>query len=76
MLGSQIRANADTLTELIPEHFAFFQMFSQMGGLHGAQRVFGGEEGLRNMLDSLNSAVFSDIEIDQQAGDEDRPTAH
>lgn len=76
LLGSQIRANADTLTELEPEHFAYFQMFSQMGGLHGAQRVFGGEAGLQNMLDSLNAAVFSDIEFDQQTGDEARPTAH
>jgi len=41
ILGAQIRANADTLDEVMPEHFAFFHTFSQMGGLREAQRVFG-----------------------------------
>lgn len=58
LLGSQIRANADTLDEVMPEHFAYFQMFSQMGGLNEARRVFGGAAPLENLLDSLNAAVF------------------
>lgn len=58
LLGSQIRANADTLDEVIPEHFAYFQMFSQMGGLLEARRVFGGAAPLDSLLESLNAAVF------------------
>jgi type I restriction enzyme R subunit len=58
LLGSQIRANADTLDEVMPEHFAYFQMFSQMGGLNEARRVFGGAGPLENLLESLNAAVF------------------
>lgn len=58
LLGSQIRANADTLDELMPEHFAYFQMFSQMGGLDEARRVFGGAAPLEDLLESLNAAVF------------------
>jgi type I restriction enzyme R subunit len=58
LLGSQIRANADTLDEVMPEHFVYFQMFSQMGGLNEARRVFGGAAPLENLLESLNAAVF------------------
>jgi type I restriction enzyme R subunit len=58
ILGSQIRANADTLDEVMPEHFAYFHTFSQMGGLHEAQRVFGGDDLLESLLDSLNANVF------------------
>ena len=58
LLGSQIRANADTLDEVMPEHFAYFQMFSQMGGLNEARRVFGGTIALEALLESLNAAVF------------------
>ncbi|MBV6410918.1 MAG: DEAD/DEAH box helicase family protein [Burkholderiales bacterium] len=57
ILGSQIRANADALTEVMPEHFAFHP-FAQMGGLAEARRVFGGEERLGALLDALNAAVF------------------
>ena len=59
ILGSQIRANADTLTEVIPEHFAYFHTFSQMGGLPEAQRVFGGADRLQALIDDLNANVFS-----------------
>jgi len=58
ILGSQIRANADSLDEVMPEHFAYFHTFSQMGGLPEAQRVFGGDEILEALLDSLNACVF------------------
>lgn len=58
LLGSQIRANADTLGEVMPEHFAYFQLFSQMGGLNEARRIFGGAAPLERLLESLNAAVF------------------
>ncbi len=58
LLGSQIRANADTLTEVMPEHFAYFQLFSQMGGINEARRIFGGAIPLETLLESLNAAVF------------------
>jgi type I restriction enzyme R subunit len=58
LLGSQLRANADTLTEVIPEHFAYFHTFSQIGGLKEATRVFGGAGPLDQFLESLNAAVF------------------
>ena len=76
ILGSQIRANADTLDEVMPEHFAFFHTFSQMGGVREAQRVFGNTESLQAMLDSLNAAVFAAPDNDNPAGDEQRPSAH
>lgn len=58
ILGSQLRANADTLSEVMPEHFAYFHTFSQMGGLNEALRIFGGEAKLGTLLESLNAAVF------------------
>jgi type I restriction enzyme R subunit len=61
LLGSQIRANADTLTEVIPEHFAYFHTFSQMGGVNEANRVFGGAESLEDLLIRLNAAVFPNL---------------
>ena len=57
LLGSQIRANADTWTEVSAPHFAF-QPFSSMGGLGQAMRVFGGSEALEAMLSALNASVF------------------
>jgi type I restriction enzyme R subunit len=72
LLGSQLRANADTLDEVMPEHFAYFQLFSQMGGLNEARRVFGGAGPLESLLESLNAAVF-DSAPDRQAAREDQP---
>lgn len=66
ILGSQIRANADTLDEVMPEHFAFFHTFSQMGGMREAQRVFGNADALQNLLDSLNATVFSESDNDNE----------
>lgn len=60
LLGNQIRANADTLDEILPEHFACFHVFENMGGLHEARRVFGGAAPLEALLDSLNGALFAD----------------
>ncbi|MDD5176662.1 MAG: DEAD/DEAH box helicase family protein [Sterolibacterium sp.] len=75
ILGSQIRANADTLTEMMPEHFAYFHTFSQMGGLHEAQRVFGGTEDLQALIDSLNAAVFNEHGTAPGSADRSRPAA-
>ncbi len=83
ILGSQIRANADTLDEIMPEHFAFFQPLSQLGGMHEAQRVFGNADALQAMLETLNAAVFTETLADDNspptgdpAAKPARPTAH
>jgi type I restriction enzyme R subunit len=76
ILGSQIRANADGLDEIMPEHFAFFHTFSQMGGLNEAQRVFGSPDNLQTLIDSLNAALFNDDGTDGQADTSQRPAAH
>jgi type I restriction enzyme R subunit len=76
ILGSQIRANADTLDEVMPEHFAYFHTFSQMGGLHEAQRVFGAGDTLQALLDSLNAALFGEPADGEQGEDGPRPAAH
>ncbi len=76
ILGSQIRANADTLDEVMPEHFAYFHTFSQMGGLHEAERVFGTAEALQAVIDSLNAAVFNEHNDEPGGADGSRPSAH
>jgi len=76
ILGSQIRANADTLDEVTPEHFAYFHTFSQMGGLHEAQRVFGNADALQSRLDSLNAAVFNTDGTGSNSDNGSRPSAH
>ena len=76
ILGSQIRANADTLDEVMPEHFAYFHTFSQMGGLREAQRVFGDAASLQALLDSLNAAVFGGSAGDGRADHGPRPAVH
>ena len=76
ILGSQIRANADTLDEVLPEHFAYFHTFSQMGGLREAQRVFGTADALQALLDSLNARLFANPEAEMTLGDNARPAAH
>jgi type I restriction enzyme R subunit len=59
LIGSQIRANADSWTEVSAGHFAFAP-FSLMGGLGQAMRLFGGEKALDATLQSLNAFVFAD----------------
>jgi type I restriction enzyme R subunit len=76
ILGSQIRANADTIDEIIPEYFAYFHTFSQMGGLHEAQRVFGTAEALQELIDSLNAALFNENDAGPSSDDSSRPSAH
>jgi type I restriction enzyme R subunit len=76
ILGAQIRANADTLDEVMPEHFAFFHTFSQMGGLREAQRVFGDAAKLQALLDSLNASLFQNPDSDASGAEQSRPSAH
>jgi len=57
LLGSQIRANADTWTEIAIGQFAFAP-FSLMGGVAQAARLFGGEPALEDKLNSLNAFVY------------------
>lgn len=77
ILGAQIRANADTLDEVMPEHFAFFHTFSQMGGLREAQRVFGDAATLQALLDSLNAILFQNPDSNATGSDTlSRPSAH
>lgn len=59
LLGSQVRANADTWTEVTPAHLAFAP-FSLMGGVQQATRVFGGQQALAARLESLTEAVFAE----------------
>ena len=73
LLGNQIRANAESLHEIIPEHFAYFHVFGQMGALKEARRIFGGADALAALLGKLNAALFGD---DRPAHSCDQPTAH
>jgi type I restriction enzyme R subunit len=58
MVGSQLRANADTATEFTAGHFAF-PPFTLLGGMPEAARVFGGQDALDARLESLNANVFA-----------------
>lgn len=78
MIGSQLRANAGAMDEFSTGHFAFHP-FSQLGGYPQAVRVFGTEERLEDLIDSLNAAVFGDNTDDIQLGrgiDPTPPAAH
>jgi type I restriction enzyme R subunit len=59
LVGSQIRANADTWTEVSAGNFAFAP-FSNLGGVGKAIRLFGGEKPLEKTLKSMNAFVFAD----------------
>lgn len=61
MVGSQLRANAESWDDFTDGHFAF-PPFTLMGGMPEALRVFGGSKPLDDLLDSLNATVFSDPE--------------
>ncbi|HUX64754.1 DEAD/DEAH box helicase family protein [Sulfuricella sp.] len=65
MIGSQLRANAGSMDEFSVGHFAFHP-FSQLGGYPQAVRVFGGEERLEALIDSLNAAVFGHDKLASQ----------
>ena len=57
VVGSQLRANADTMDEFTAGHFAFHP-FTLMGGLPEAIRIFGGDQNLDAVLESLNGEAF------------------
>ncbi|MBZ0097138.1 MAG: restriction endonuclease subunit R, partial [Sulfuricella sp.] len=75
MIGSQLRANAGSMDEFSTGHFAFHP-FSQLGGYPQAVRVFGGEERLEALIDSLNATVFGHDDGQPLTGSSDQPTAH
>ena len=56
-IESQIRVNADNLIEFTPDHLEF-PPFSGKGGRRGAAALFGGDDQLNAMIESLNRAVF------------------
>jgi hypothetical protein len=58
VIGNYLRANADTLDDFSAAHFAFHP-FTLMGGLPQAMRVFGTEDRLDALLESLNESVFA-----------------
>jgi len=74
MIGSQLRANADTLDEFTEGHLAFHP-FTLMGGVQEARRVFNGEGKLQRILDDLNLAVFRSSSDDHTGGETERPSA-
>lgn len=67
MVGSQLRANAETWDSFTADHFAFAP-FTLMGGLPEAHRIFGGAERLGSVLESLNGEVFAAPERGGEAG--------
>lgn len=75
MIGSQLRANAGTMEEFTTGHFAFHP-FSQLGGHSQAVRVFGDEQRLEELIESLNAAVFDSGDDNNQIHSGDQPTAH
>lgn len=76
ILGAQIRANADSLKEVFPEHFALFHTFSQMGGLREAERVFCSSEAINALIGSLNAALFPVDDLGVANAPSDQPVAH
>lgn len=73
ILGAQIKANADSLEEISPEHFVYFHSFGQMGGLREAERLFGGSDKLHTLLDSLNASIFSEGSDNMDVGNNEAP---
>jgi type I restriction enzyme R subunit len=69
VMGSQLRANADTMDEFSLGHFAFHP-FTLMGGLPQAVRVFGSTERLEGLLHSLNEGVFKGREAEDEETDD------
>ncbi len=58
-VGEYIKANAGQLEAFTIDHFVV-PPFSNIGGLQRAIQVFGSEDRLAKILDSLNRAIFSD----------------
>jgi len=66
-VGSQLFANADSWDHFSAGHFAF-PPFTLMGGLPEALHVFGGEDKLDAILESMNAAVFLNPDLVPQTG--------
>lgn len=61
VVGSQLRANAETWDEFTSDHFAL-PIFSSQGGYQNALRTFGGKAQLDEVMESLNANVFHTAE--------------
>lgn len=72
VVGSQLRANAETWDEFTSDHFAL-PIFSSQGGYQNALRVFGGKAQLDEAMESLNANVFQSDEGARQSDSSDRP---
>jgi type I restriction enzyme R subunit len=82
MIGSQIRANADTYAakdaEFTADHFAFHP-FSQLGGYPQAVRVFATAARMNALIESLNAHVLGEdvaTSVVTGIGDSPHHTAH
>jgi type I restriction enzyme R subunit len=73
VVGSQIRANAETWDEFTSDHFAL-PIFSSQGGYQNALRVFGGKAQLDEAMESLNANVFQSDTDSRQSDSSDRHT--
>lgn len=67
VVGSQIRANAETWSEFTSDYFAL-PIFSSQGGFQNALRIFGGKAQLDEVMESLNANVFQ-AESDSRSSD-------
>ena len=72
IVGSQIRANAETWDEFTGDYFAL-PIFSSQGGHQNALRVFGGKIQLDEVMESLNANVFQPQEDSGYTSVSDRP---
>lgn len=73
MMESKIKADAQELVEF-GDYLFDDPPFAHNGGYMRALHLFGGEDGLTTMLNSLNAAVFEGHV--PRAGDDSRPAAH
>ena len=71
VVGSQIRANAETWDEFTSDHFAL-PIFSSQGGYQNALRIFGGKAQLDEAMESLNANVFQSDTDSRQSDASDR----
>ena len=59
LIGSRVKADAMTMNSFGDYDFDEHP-FTGIGGYDGASRVFGGQESLNRLLESLNSSIFGD----------------
>jgi type I restriction enzyme R subunit len=70
LIGTTLRANADTLEEFGADHLDVFQAFTALGGQARARQIFGGAQALEDLLASLSADVFSTAETRTHQADE------